>query len=232
MTTALVSAGLVLGPSIFAQTQTDQQPSTTQDMPSQTQPGRQYQRARLPNPATGNAVEDSAAAQDQSANAGSNDAMVRKADNPETFIKKAAGADQFEIRASQLAQQKTSNQQIKAMADRISSDHQSNYDQLSQIAQQKNVTLADKLPAKLQSQLDQLSTLNGGAFDQKYDHIMIHDHKEDIALFQRAAGYNTDPAVKAFAQSTLPTLQHHLQMAESCATSINEAAGASNGLNK
>jgi len=56
---------------------------------------------------------------------------------------------------------------------------------------------------------------------------MVRDHKKVIALYEQAAANNTDSDVKALAQSTLPTLREHLQMAERDATTINEPAGAS-----
>jgi len=43
----------------------------------------------------------------------------------------------------------------------------------------------------------------------------IRDHQKDIAEFQQEAQSGTDPALKAFAQKTLPVLQKHLQMAQS-----------------
>jgi|GEM_PF-2302212 len=222
ITAALASASLFLGASVFAQTET--QPSTVKDMPSQTEPGRAYDRARLPNPATGNAVDDSASGNIQTADELSE--MNSKAVDPQQFILKAAEGDQVEIRSAQLAQEKSANPQIKALAQRLSQDHQANADKLAQLAQQKGVHLSDQLSAKAQRKVDTLSSLNGAAFDQRYVRDMVRDHKKDIAYYQKAAAENTDPDVKAFAQSTLPTLQEHLQMAERDSTMINEPAGA------
>ena len=44
---------------------------------------------------------------------------------------------------------------------------------------------------------------------------MVTDHRTDAAEFRREADHGTDPELKAFAAKTLPTLQEHLQIAES-----------------
>jgi putative membrane protein len=42
----------------------------------------------------------------------------------------------------------------------------------------------------------------------------VSDHKDAVKAFEKAANEATDPEVKAFASKTLPTLKHHLSMAE------------------
>ncbi|MDF2455219.1 MAG: outer membrane protein-like protein [Cytophagaceae bacterium] len=44
--------------------------------------------------------------------------------------------------------------------------------------------------------------------------LMVSDHKDDIDLFEKESEKGNDPELKAFAASKLPTLKHHLQMAE------------------
>lgn len=43
----------------------------------------------------------------------------------------------------------------------------------------------------------------------------VADHKKTIAEFQKEAQSGSDPALKAFAQQSIPVLQKHLQTAES-----------------
>jgi putative membrane protein len=48
--------------------------------------------------------------------------------------------------------------------------------------------------------------------DDDYIKTMASDHEDDVELFEKAAK-SDDPDIAAFAQKTLPTLQHHLTMA-------------------
>jgi len=44
---------------------------------------------------------------------------------------------------------------------------------------------------------------------------MVSDHRMDVSEFRRESQRGSDSDVKAWAAKTLPTLEHHLQMAES-----------------
>ena len=50
-------------------------------------------------------------------------------------------------------------------------------------------------------------------FDRQFAKEMVEDHQKDIAAFQKASSMSD--AAGMFAKDTLPTLQHHLQMAQS-----------------
>ncbi len=43
--------------------------------------------------------------------------------------------------------------------------------------------------------------------------MMVKDHTTDISEFEKAVKKAKDPDVKAYAEQTLPTLRHHLMMA-------------------
>jgi putative membrane protein len=196
-----------------------QQPSTTQNLPDQSLPGRALDRAIVAgqNPATGFP---------EVAGSESSAATMGLASNPSKFVIKAYAADQEEIRMSQIAQEKSSSDQVKSLAQTIVQDHQAHAAKVQQLAQQKGIAVSDQLSPECQKSLDAMSAMSGPAFDRHYLHDMVRDHKKAIALYDQAAANNSDPDVRALAQSTLPTLKEHLQMAQRDATIINEPAGA------
>ena len=55
---------------------------------------------------------------------------------------------------------------------------------------------------------------NGQQFDTEYMQAMVKDHKSAVESFEKASKEAKDADVKAFATKTLPTLKHHLSMAE------------------
>ena len=65
-----------------------------------------------------------------------------------------------------------------------------------------------------QKKYDDLAKKKGAEFDKAYISFMVDDHKEDISEFEEAAKEAKDPDVKAWAEGKLPTLKHHLEMAE------------------
>jgi len=130
------------------------------------------------------------------------------------FMMKAASGGLAEVQIGQLAQQRGSSPQVKQFGARMVADHTQANNELQQIAEQANVTLPTKPAGKDASAAQKLSGLNGAAFDQAYSQDMLRDHEADVAMFRKEATSGQDPALKAFAQKTVPTLQQHLQLAQ------------------
>jgi len=130
------------------------------------------------------------------------------------FVNKAAEGGLAEVQLGQLAQDKGSNQAVKDFGSQMVKDHTDANNQLKSVVSNKGTTVPDKMNAKDQALYDRLSKLSGSQFDRAYITAMVKDHREDIAEFQRESKTGKDPDVKSFATNTLPTLEHHLQMAE------------------
>jgi putative membrane protein len=134
-----------------------------------------------------------------------------------TFVTKAAEGGKAEVELAQLAQQKATSENVKALARRIAEDHQQASRDLEAIAGQKNIPLPDAMSAEHSALKTKLEAASGSDFDQQYVAAMIKDHKKDIAEFQHTASHASDADIKAFASKTLPTLQEHLRQAEAAA---------------
>jgi len=140
------------------------------------------------------------------------------------FIMKAAEGGMAEVELGQLASQRASDPQVKQFAERMVADHSKANDQLKQIASGKNVTLPTDVPAAEKREHDRLAKLSGAQFDREYMSHMTSDHKKDTSLFRSTAKSAKDSDVKQFASTTLPTLEEHLQMAQSIAKSTKSSA--------
>jgi putative membrane protein len=141
-------------------------------------------------------------------------AMAAVSATDRTFVQKAAAGGLAEVSLGQLAQQNARSQQVKDFGQRMVTDHNQANQELQQIAQSENLTLPTAPDSKDQELQKRLSALKGTAFDAAYTQDMVKDHQQDIAEFKREAQSGQDPALKAFAQKTLPVLQQHLQMAQ------------------
>jgi putative membrane protein len=139
------------------------------------------------------------------------------------FLKHVNDDNLAEIETANLANTKSTNDQVKALASKLLTDHQENQSELQGLASSKNVMLSSDVPAAKKSVKDRLSKLDGAAFDKAYVAEMIKDHKAAIAAFERAAK-SADSEVKAFAGKTLPTLKEHLSQAQ--AIKIAQPIGA------
>ncbi len=140
------------------------------------------------------------------------------------FLMKAAQGGMAEVDLGQLASQRASDPQVKQFAERMVADHGKANDQLKQIASSKNVTLPTDVPAAEKRERDRLAKLSGAQFDREYMSHMTSDHKKDTSLFRSAAKSAKDSEIKQFASTTLPTLEEHLQMAQSITKSTKSSA--------
>jgi putative membrane protein len=141
----------------------------------------------------------------------------KKANFDQHFVREAAEGNMAEIQLAKLAQQKATDPQVKDLAKTIEQDHTQAQSKLEQVAQSQNVTMPAELPQKMQDEQQKLSSLSGQQFDHAYVQTMIRDHKKDIKEFQKAEKMASDSGVRQYANSTLPDLQKHLQMAEQAA---------------
>lgn len=134
------------------------------------------------------------------------------------FVKQVAISDMFEIASNKLGQEKGTATD-KTFAAQMVTDHTKTSTELKGLVSSGKVK-AD-IPAALdgshQGKLDKLKGLSGADFSSSYRSMQVDAHKDAVDLFERYAksGENTD--LKNWAQTTLPALKHHLEMAQGLA---------------
>jgi putative membrane protein len=135
-----------------------------------------------------------------------------QAGTDEAFARKAAAGGQAEVELAALAQQKTSNDQVKMLAQRIATDHKKANDELMSITKTRRIDIDPKPTAEQAAMKAKLEKLSGAQFDRAYVDQMEKDHQKTIKEFERQATMGVDPQLKAFASKVLPDLKAHLKM--------------------
>ena len=134
-----------------------------------------------------------------------------------------------EVSGGQMAQSKGSSDSVKQFGQRMATDHQKAYDQLSQIAGSKGVTVPTEPSKAHQRDAAKLEKLSGNDFDREYAKQMVSDHKKDVSEFRKQAKSAKDPDVRNFAATTLPTLEEHLKMAQDMESTVKKERTAKAG---
>jgi putative membrane protein len=134
------------------------------------------------------------------------------------FVKEAAISDMFEIQSSQLAQER-GNASEKPFAAMMIKDHQKTSDDIKAMVSSGDVKaeLPTALDSSHQSSLDKLKSLKGSDFSSRYSSDQVSGHKDAVSLFERYAKGGENAKLKDWAGKTLPTLRHHLEMAQDLA---------------
>ncbi len=137
------------------------------------------------------------------------------------FFTDASQGGMLEVELGKIAAEKGSNPDVKAFGQRMVDDHSKANDQLKDLATKKSVKLSASLSPSKKQMVAKFNKLSGAAFDSSYMSHMVTDHKQDVAEFQKEAKNGKDSDVKAWAESTLPTLQDHLKMAQETNTKLH-----------
>jgi putative membrane protein len=151
-------------------------------------------------------------------------AASAKVPSTSAFINTAAAANQFEIVSSRLALLKTFNPKIRAFAAKMVEDHTligKNF----VAALGKADTGITPLPGignDLGAIMTKLRNTYGPAFEAEYVAAQTKGHQAAVGLFAGYAKGGANPVMKAFAKSTLPTIEMHLAMCYELAAALKK----------
>jgi putative membrane protein len=148
--------------------------------------------------------------------------------SPADFVTQATLAGTTEVLAARTALKNSQSADVHAFAQQMIKDHSRANMRLASIAKSKGLPVPVHLDAKHRAALDSLRAQTGAAFDAAYAEQMVADHAEAVALFKSEAAAQGDADLSAFAQKTLPTLEHHKSMADALAAQHGAASPSGN----
>ena len=140
------------------------------------------------------------------------------------FVVRAADGNMAEVMTSQMALKKAGNGETKQIATQMIQEHGQAQAELTQLAQQKGVTLPPTVGPTHQIISKALGTMSGSRFDQAYLGAQVDDHENTIALFQQEIAAGQDPDVKAYAAKYLPKIVGHTAMIYGAASGVGVMA--------
>jgi putative membrane protein len=148
------------------------------------------------------------------------------------FANNAARDGEAEVILGKLAAEKGAAEEVKKFGQQMVDDHSKASEELKSLAQSKKLDLEKSIAAgtKKGERISQkLSKLEGAEFDKGYVGVMLKEHEAAVKLFQMESEKGQDAEIKAFAEKTLPTLQHHLEMVKELQSKVGKPAGGAGG---
>lgn len=138
-----------------------------------------------------------------------------------SFVKKAMQGGAVVLRSSQIALQKSSDEQLKRFAQRMVDDHTKMDEQFKPVAMQLGLPGTIDPPKKEQAMIDRLQSLSGDDFNKAYVKMMLQDHGKEAAAFKQEAANGKLPALKDLAAHDVSVIEDHQQMIQDIAKSMN-----------
>lgn len=139
--------------------------------------------------------------------AGTASAQSHSSNLDAAFVQKAAKSGTEEVSEGRV-ERTSDDAAARRFASRMVIDHTKANTLLSSIARSSG------LGAQLERGIDEAQPAQARP-GQHYLHKEALDHEQAIALFRTEASGGTNPRLRAFARTTLPTLVMHLQLAQS-----------------
>jgi putative membrane protein len=140
---------------------------------------------------------------------GQADAKTSKA-----FIEDGIQGDTSEIMIGKLAGQNGSSAGVKQFGETLVDDHSKAKNEKIAVAQKIGATVPAGASKEAQKEIDKLSKMSGADFDREFVMHMTMDHQKDVKEFEEEAKAG-HAETSNLAMMQLPTLQKHLQIAQS-----------------
>ena len=139
------------------------------------------------------------------------------------FADSVASATQFEIQSSQLAQKYAKAPELKAFADQMIADHTKAAEEFKAALHGDGVAApGDSMGITDLANYERLHLTTSNSFDGAYAKAQLNAHEKAVGLFQGYAKNGPSPELKAFAEKTLPILEHHLEMIKEISKKIGQ----------
>lgn len=135
-------------------------------------------------------------------------------ENTSKFLVQAADHGMAEVELGKLGEQRATQQTVKDFAALVVKDHTTANNEVSALAAKLNVTLPVTYSEEHKKTAKDLSDKKAKDFDKDFMDAMISNHKKTIAEFKDASDDAMNAEVKTFINNTIPTLQAHLDAAE------------------
>ena len=159
--------------------------------------------------------------------AGASAALAEGADQDKQFSMTASQSDYTEMTFSKQAEDKSTNPQVKAYAQKMITDHTKLESDMKPFADQMGVTPVTTLDPTHQQKYDQMSSLSGPDFDKAYMSAMDTDHHASLDAFKQEESTTTNTQLKATVAKGEKVVAQHTTMADKM---VKKMGGTSSGM--
>ncbi|WP_333611318.1 DUF4142 domain-containing protein [Brevundimonas bullata] len=158
-----------------------------------------------------------------SAPVGQTSAATMGANLVSAYVPAAAMGDMYEIQAADIALDRASRADVKALAQMIKTDHTAASAAFKAAASTAapNVTPPAELDQRRKGLIDNLRSASAADFDKVYIDQQVAAHQEAVTLHRGFSDNAEAPALATHARTVLPKIEAHLQKAEEVQKSIS-----------
>ena len=141
------------------------------------------------------------------------EAVPRAPGTAAEFVSQVGASDQYEIRSSRLALDRSTNQQVRAFAQRMVEDHGRTSGELAEAARTAGLTVNEpRISDQQERMLAELENQAEDGFDQLYLEQQRQAHRMTHELLRAYADSGDDADLREMAQTAAEVVQRHIAM--------------------
>ena len=140
----------------------------------------------------------------------------KAAEKDAQFVVDQVAGNYAEVKLAQLAQQKSTNTEIKSIAAMLESDHTAVLNDLKSFATKKNISIPAEESQDAKDKIQKLNEEQVAAFDKKWCDELMAKHEKGIKTYEDASTNLEDPELKSWAANLVPKLKMHHEKLEAC----------------
>jgi putative membrane protein len=130
------------------------------------------------------------------------------------FLDKALGVNQLELQLGQLATQRTSTPEVKAMAQKMVEKHTELGQQLAELSRQAGGTGKAELSSEQRAIYKRVSSQPDAAFDAVFKDVVDAGHVSELAMYQDEVSHAKSPALRELVERRAAKLKETVAQAE------------------
>jgi putative membrane protein len=139
----------------------------------------------------------------------------------QSFVRKTMEDNVAQVQMGQMAQQKSTSDDVKQFGAKMADIHSQLTDQLKPIAKELGVSEPKGPSKKDKEEIARMQTMSGPDFDAEFIRAMMKYQQTDLKGFEDEAQTAQDPNVMQVAKMDEPVLSQHLQLLEQMAQAHN-----------
>jgi putative membrane protein len=139
----------------------------------------------------------------------------------QSFVRKTMEDDEAQVQIGQMAQQKSTSDDVKQFGAKMADIHSQLTDQLKPIAKELGVSQPKGPSKKDKEEIARIQTLSGADFDAAVIKALMKYQQTDLKGFKDESETAQDPNVLQVAKMDYPVLSQHLQLLQQIAQAHN-----------
>jgi putative membrane protein len=141
-------------------------------------------------------------------------ARAQAAPAEQSYVQSAQTINQAELALGQLAQQRSSSDEVKQMSRTMVERHSALSAQLAELARERAIASAQQPSAEDEQVHDRLAKLSGRSFDEAFKQVVADAHTRELALHRGELERSGDTGLRGFAQSRVSALEASMAQAK------------------